>query len=229
MVPSFFRRVGCVGGGGLLIHLCFVAVIISVPLHPVLQISCEGAKAIATLLMKVGNKIRDLNLADNAIGVGGGKALGKALQLNTTLETLSLRLNRLLDDGASPVVLGLKANTSLKTLNLSNNELGSNASEALAEALRVNTTLESLYVTGNMLAEEGGRTLLEAAKANASLTTIDARSSGVSAEDVNEINRILKQRVDMQKRAAEAEKEKLLREQIDSATNAWRSRFYVGE
>ena len=179
--------------------------------------------------MKSGNRIKTLNLADNLIGAGGGKALAKSLQTNQTLESLSLRLNRLTDDGASPVLLSLKSNTVLIDLNMSNNELGSQSSEAMSEALRVNSTLQRLYITGNMLAEEGGKALLDVMKSNTSLSVVDARCSGVDDVDIEEINRLLKQRVDSQKRIKEAEKETIMREKTDAAVADWKHRFYLGE
>eukprot|EP01060_Flectonema_neradi_P011335 TRINITY_DN18425_c0_g1_i1.p1 TRINITY_DN18425_c0_g1~~TRINITY_DN18425_c0_g1_i1.p1 ORF type:complete len:276 (+),score=70.57 TRINITY_DN18425_c0_g1_i1:296-1123(+) len=199
------------------------------------KISDEGAKALATLLIKQsreqgeGRRILELNLTDNLVGVGGGKALGRALMLNNTLENLSLRLNRLTDEGGAPIIAGLKNNSSLKKLNLSNNELGCESTEALSDTLKANGTLEELHLTGNLIGEEGGKVLLDAARGNQSLTLLDVRAGGVTQQDIDEINSILKQRVDLKKRALEAEKEKILREETGYAVKDWRDRFYLGE
>ena len=163
------------------------------------------------------------------MGVGGGKALGRALMLNNTLENLSLRLNRLTDEGGAPIIVGLKNNSSLKRLNLSNNELGCESTEALADTLKANGTLEELHLTGNLIGEEGGKVLLDAARGNQSLTLLDVRAGGVMQQDIDDINSILKQRVDLKKRALESEKEKILREETDYAVKDWRDRFYLGE
>eukprot|EP01063_Lacrimia_lanifica_P023068 TRINITY_DN30563_c0_g1_i1.p1 TRINITY_DN30563_c0_g1~~TRINITY_DN30563_c0_g1_i1.p1 ORF type:complete len:568 (+),score=247.65 TRINITY_DN30563_c0_g1_i1:101-1705(+) len=199
------------------------------------KISDDGAKALATLLMRQGKAgqdecgIKHLDLADNLIGMAGGKALGRALSLNSSLRYLSLKLNHLTDEGGLPILVGVKSNESLNVLNLSNNELASQSVEALADTLKSNVSLEELYLAGNHFAEEGGKLLLDAVKLNDRLTHVDVRRSGVAEDDMDAINVLLKQRTDGHKRTYEEQKEEILRAETELAVRDWKERFYQGE
>ena len=48
-----------------------------------------------------------LNLSDNHVHADGGKYFGRALKLNSALETLNLRLNRLGDEGGKMLLDGM--------------------------------------------------------------------------------------------------------------------------
>ncbi|KAJ9451850.1 RAN GTPase-activating protein 1 [Diplonema papillatum] len=199
------------------------------------KISDDGAKAIATLLMKkssdgrAGLKVQHLDLGDNLLGVGAGRALGKALTVNTALRWLSLKLNSMTDEGGCPVILGIRQNASLTHLDLSNNELSLKCSEALAEVLPSNATLTELLLTGNTIGEEGGARLVDATRLNSSLTLLDVRAAGVSRDAAAAIGALLKERVDQQKSVDAVEREKVLRDDVSAAANDWRDRFYLGE
>lgn len=198
------------------------------------KIECDGAKALATLLMKQGkegqqgNKITELNLTDNLIRVPGAKALGKALMLNNVLRSLSLRLNRLTDDGGQAVVDGLKENKSLTMLNLSNNELGAESAQSFSDALKKNATLQHVVLTGNNFSEDAGKLLLEAVRSshNTSLTVMDCRMSGVAQHEIEVIGEILKSRIDKQKRTTEQVRERQLRDHVEREVKDWKQRFY---
>eukprot|EP01065_Artemidia_motanka_P026944 TRINITY_DN32182_c0_g1_i1.p1 TRINITY_DN32182_c0_g1~~TRINITY_DN32182_c0_g1_i1.p1 ORF type:complete len:608 (+),score=281.40 TRINITY_DN32182_c0_g1_i1:62-1825(+) len=198
------------------------------------KIECDGARALATLLMKqgkegqTGNKLTELDLTDNLIRVAGGRALGKALMLNSALRKLSVRLNRLTDDGGKAVVDGLKENRSLVRLNLSNNELGAESAQSFSDALKVNSTIRELLLTGNNFSEDAGKLLLDAVRCshNTSLTVMDCRASGVAQEEIEAINDLLKARVDKQKKLMEQVREKQLREHVEREVKDWKQRFY---
>eukprot|EP01062_Namystynia_karyoxenos_P065878 TRINITY_DN59928_c0_g1_i1.p1 TRINITY_DN59928_c0_g1~~TRINITY_DN59928_c0_g1_i1.p1 ORF type:complete len:620 (+),score=235.37 TRINITY_DN59928_c0_g1_i1:88-1860(+) len=198
------------------------------------KIECDGARALATLLMKQGkegqqgNKITDLDLSDNLIRVPGGRALGKALMLNGCLRKLSLRLNRLTDDGGKAVVDGLKENGSVRVLNLTNNELGAESAQSVSDALKCNTTVRELHLTGNNFSEDAGKLLLDAVRAmhNTSLVVMDCRASGVAVQDIEAINEILKARVDKQKKLVEQVRDNHLREHVEREVKDWKQRFY---
>ena len=58
------------------------------------------------------------------VGAAGAQAFAEALRANTTLQTLSLRYERIGDDGAQALADALRENTALQTLELSDNGIG---------------------------------------------------------------------------------------------------------
>eukprot|EP00966_Prymnesium_polylepis_P233291 5395266-Prymnesium_polylepis.1 len=71
-----------------------------------------GARALAKGIKKnAALKVLDLSTFANSIGVEGGTALAKALEVNTALTTLRLRGNRIGDDGVQALSDALMKNT----------------------------------------------------------------------------------------------------------------------
>ena len=58
----------------------------------------------------------------NKIGDEGGKAIGEALKVNTSLTQISLEGNKIGDEGGKAIGEALKVNTSLTEIHLSENE-----------------------------------------------------------------------------------------------------------
>lgn len=93
----------------------------------------------------------------------GAKHIAKALTENRALERLSLRLNRVGEEGGRALCEALCYSVALRSVNLSNNEMGPEAARMLADAMRVNQgALEGIDVSGNpaspclLREEEGG-------------------------------------------------------------------------
>ncbi|EQB77572.1 protein NLRC3 [Camelus ferus] len=105
----------------------------------------------------------------NFIQASAAKALGQALQLNTSLTSLDLQENAIGDEGASAVASALKANTALTALYLQVASIGALGAQALGEALAVNRTLEILDLRGNAIGVAGAKALANALKVNSSL------------------------------------------------------------
>ena len=59
-----------------------------------------------------------INLRYNKIGVEGGKAIGEALKVNTSLTEIDLYYNNIGDEGAKAIGEALKVNTSLTKIDL---------------------------------------------------------------------------------------------------------------
>ena len=119
-------------------------------------------RAMATLLPARGlNTVffGDLATVDlSRLDLGGaiGAAIGRALQVNTTLWRISLRDNKLGPEGGAALARALEHNTVLRQLSLRNNALGASGGAAIANALAANTTLLQLDLGNNGLGERGG-------------------------------------------------------------------------
>lgn len=91
-------------------------------------ITCgDGFKELVTsmLMTEENAQLTYLDLSGNRLDQNAGNILGKALRINNTLLTLSLRLNRLKDCGGWALLACLRENCSLQLINVSANGLGS--------------------------------------------------------------------------------------------------------
>ena len=98
---------------------------LSPPLDPTLT-DCRPLSHASSQIAKLLDErcvLISLNLCDNHVHADGGKYFGRAMKLNSSLETLNLRLNRLGDEGGKMLLEGVLENTSLTQLNLSCNAL----------------------------------------------------------------------------------------------------------
>jgi hypothetical protein len=116
------------------------------------KIKNQGARSIATVLASSTAQLSVLKLGNNKLGPGSGLCLGKALEVNTSLKHLDLRLNRLSDEGGCDLFNNLKNNTTLSVLDISGNYLGSKSVPSLAALLKRNDpTLSLIDVSCNKL------------------------------------------------------------------------------
>ena len=81
-------------------------------------ISAEGWDVLLREGVAKSVSLTDLNLSHNCLGGVGGKAVGKALRVNTVLRTLDLSGNDLGEVGGKAVGEAQRVNTVLQTLNL---------------------------------------------------------------------------------------------------------------
>jgi Ran GTPase-activating protein (RanGAP) involved in mRNA processing and transport len=174
-----------------------------------------GATAIGTILSKKDLAIREIDLSGNSIRAEGAKALGRALSTNTVITTISLRLNRLGDQGGASIFDRLKAqNKTLTSINVSHNQLGAESAKAISEFLHGNTTLICLDVSGNELQEEGGKMLAEAVTHAAALREVDARNCGLGEAEEACIQKHAQKRVQQLKAAETEALEQLMRDDV---------------
>ena len=119
-------------------------------------------RAMATLLPARGlntvffGDLATVDLPRLDLGGAIGAAIGRALQVNTTLWRISLRDNKLGPEGGAALARALEHNTALRQLSLRNNALGASGGAAIANALAANTTLLQLDLGNNGLGERGG-------------------------------------------------------------------------
>ena len=79
------------------------------------------------------------------------KALGEALESNTTLAHIYLPNNRIGDHGACDLAEAVEKNRSLLQIQLAANQIGDRGAQALSQALAKNATLETLHLSANSL------------------------------------------------------------------------------
>lgn len=75
--------------------------------------------------------------------------------------------------GAKALGHALQQNTSLVKLYLGGNAIGLEGAVCISDALQVNTTLKSLYLWGTGFGPQGARKIAQALSENTSLTLID--------------------------------------------------------
>ena len=136
------------------------------------QIGAAGAQAIGAAL-QVNQSLQSLNLEYNHIGAAGAQALGAALQVNQSLQSLNLECNRLGTVGAQALGAALQVNQSLQSLNLEGNNIGAAGAQAIGVALQVNQTLQELNLKYNHIGDVGAQALGAALQVNQSLQLLN--------------------------------------------------------
>jgi len=134
-----------------------------------------GVRAISRSLQSRKCLLEDLQLDSINIGEEGGKILGDALSINTSLVSLSLMCGEndisIGDDGLKALAVGLSHNSHLKQLNLSGNRaITSVGLRSLKQYLRSSLcALETLSVDFINFGDEGAYALADALGQNKSL------------------------------------------------------------
>lgn len=154
-------------------------------------IGCSGARALAKLMNN--SVLEEVDFHDNKIGDVGAKALGRALRSNTRIKSMNIRLNRFGDAGGKNFFKGVTGNDCLAELNIGSNSIGAAVVEALCGYLDHNAALTHLDITCNELGEEAGRRLLEALEGNVSLRSLDMRLTKFDKDTEYQISVILKE------------------------------------
>ena len=165
------------------------------------EIGAEGAAYLADAFGSPGSHVTELDLASNGLGDEGAAAIGAALstspsltilslegndirvdgvspsfgdslRVNTQLERLVLRLNKVGSAGVVAIADGCAENpaSGLLSIDLFGNGLGDTAAEALAAALRApGVQLQELGLAKNTIGNEGATALAQALESNAAL------------------------------------------------------------
>ena len=130
--------------------------------------------------LEVNQTLQSLNLKRNPIRATGAQALGVALQGNRTLQSLNLRCNQIDDAGAQALGEALRVNQTLQSLDLGYNQIGDAGAQALGEALQGNRTLQSLNLRCNQIGDAGAQVLGEALRVNQTLQSLDLGYNQIS-------------------------------------------------
>lgn len=131
------------------------------------NIGDSGARGISKLLANPNCKVATLKLSNNQISIDGVKCIGKALQINQSLENLDLRLNHLHDAGGNSFLVCIFKNRSLVSLDLSGNGLEMKSVLALAALLKLNIpSLTKLDFSCNKLGDYTAEKAVTSSTAN---------------------------------------------------------------
>jgi hypothetical protein len=132
-----------------------------------------GVTQIANLLGTNTFRVNILHLSGKNIGNCGIRALGRSLEQNQVLKSITLCLENVGSDGMKALFQALQRNKCLEYLCafkvLGDVVLGEDAAQALAAALTVNKSLKSLSLDGFCLKKEGVLSLAAAMETNHSL------------------------------------------------------------
>jgi len=140
----------------------------------------NALKEISTLkeLGLDGNENRSENLAP---------AIAYVVANNGLLEQLTLRNNRLNDDGVIMIAQSLCKHSKLKCLNLRNNSVTEKAAESLASVMSNNNGLEELYLGNNQL-QLGVTKLTTALKNISTLKVLDLNNNNMPEQAADELS-----------------------------------------
>ena len=136
------------------------------------DIGPQGGLAFAEALRTPGGRLASLVMVRCGLGPDGGRALGAALEVNTSLTRLDVTQNDLGTSGGIAFGAALATNTTLSSLTFTFNRIGFGLERsvgALAQSLRSNSSLERLCLAQNELGALGGRILGDALEANRGL------------------------------------------------------------
>ncbi|XP_032097153.1 leucine-rich repeat-containing protein 45 isoform X5 [Sapajus apella] len=145
----------------------------------------------ATLLLRglcANTVLRFLDLKGNNLRATGAAALGKLLQQNKSIQSLTLEWNNLgtWDDAFATFCGGLAANGTLQQLDLRNNQISHKGAEELALALKGNATLQQLGflpdLRWNNIGLLGGRALMNCLPSNRTLWRLDLAGNNIPGD-----------------------------------------------
>lgn len=122
--------------------------------------------------------VRHLGLSNNFISSEGAALLANILR-RRKIETLDLKLNPILSDGANEI-LALVGIIELSSLNISSCSFDESIEEALLYVLRKNKKLRQLNISINKLGEELGVKIHKELANNKILREFDVRAAGIS-------------------------------------------------
>ncbi|XP_003913643.1 leucine-rich repeat-containing protein 45 isoform X2 [Papio anubis] len=148
---------------------------------------CMLSEEGATLLLRglcANTMLRFLDLKGNNLRAAGAEALGKLLQQNKSIQSLTLEWNSLgtWDDAFATFCGGLAANGTLQQLDLRNNQISHKGAEELALALKGNTTLQQLDLRWNNVGLLGGRALMNCLPSNRTLWRLDLAGNNIPGD-----------------------------------------------
>ncbi|XP_044927906.1 leucine-rich repeat-containing protein 74A isoform X4 [Mustela putorius furo] len=115
-----------------------------------------------------------MNLNHHGLGPNGTKAIAIALVSNTSVVTLELADNSLMEEGLLSLVEMLQENYYLQEMNVSDNDLGLKGARIISEFLQRNiSSLWNLQLSGNNFRDESAELLCQALSANYQIKTLD--------------------------------------------------------
>lgn len=124
--------------------------------------------------------VRELDLACNAVGAAGARAVGAAL--DSGVEDIDLGNNAIGDEGAKFVAKALKENATTRKVHLAGNDIGAEGAWWIADAMCVNADVRWLDLGSNRVGDRGAEDIAEELKTNAGVRFLDLRRNDIGAQ-----------------------------------------------
>ncbi|XP_034498934.1 leucine-rich repeat-containing protein 74A [Ailuropoda melanoleuca] len=133
-----------------------------------------------------------VNLNHHGLGPNGTKAIAIALVSNTSVVTLELADNCLMEEGLLSLVEMLQENYYLQEMNISDNDLGLKGARIISEFLQRNTSsLWNLQLSGNNFRDESAELLCQALSTNYQIKTLDLSHNQFSDKGGEHVGQML--------------------------------------
>ncbi|XP_058595766.1 leucine-rich repeat-containing protein 74A isoform X4 [Neofelis nebulosa] len=140
-----------------------------------------------------------VNLNHHGLGPSGTKAIAIALVSNTSVVTLELADNWIMEEGTLSLVQMLQENYYLQDLNISNNDLGLKGASTISEFLQRNTSsLLNLQLSGNNFKDEAAELFCQAFSANYRIKTLDLSHNEFSDKGGEHLGQMLALNIGLQ-------------------------------
>ncbi|XP_019282805.2 leucine-rich repeat-containing protein 74A isoform X7 [Panthera pardus] len=140
-----------------------------------------------------------MNLNHHGLGPSGTKAIAIALVSNTSIVTLELADNCIMEEGTLSLVQMLQENYYLQDLNISNNDLGLKGASTISEFLQRNTSsLLNLQLSGNNFKDEAAELFCQAFSANYRIKTLDLSHNEFSDKGGEHLGQMLALNIGLQ-------------------------------
>lgn len=133
--------------------------------------------------------LTSLDLAGCNIGNAGAVALGRSLEHNTNLESLSLSYNLISPVGAVPLLS--QGATRVRMLDLRYNSIGDDGADAIAQILPKNPNLQNLTLRNNFIGPVGAATIAEALETNETVEHLDLSTNAIGKAGAAAISKML--------------------------------------
>ncbi|XP_037690956.1 leucine-rich repeat-containing protein 74A [Choloepus didactylus] len=140
-----------------------------------------------------------MNLNHHGLGPKGIKAIAIALVSNTTIVSLELEDNCIMEEGILSLVEMLQENYYLQEMNISDNNLGLEGARIISEFLQRNTSaLWHLQLSGNNFKEESAEFFYQALSANYRIKKLDLSHNEFSDKGGEQLGQMLALNVGLQ-------------------------------
>uniref|UniRef100_A0A8D1E4E6 Leucine rich repeat containing 74A n=1 Tax=Sus scrofa TaxID=9823 RepID=A0A8D1E4E6_PIG len=147
----------------------------------------HGTKAIAIALVS-NTTVLTLELADNCIMEEGILSLVEMLQENYYLQ----EMNNFKEESAELFCQALSVNYRIRTLDLSHNQLSDKAGEYLGQMLALNSGLQSLDLSWNHFCTHGAVALCNGLRVNVALKKLDLSMNSFGNEGASALGEVLR-------------------------------------
>ena len=161
------------------------------------NINNNGAVNIAKAI-QMNTTLQTLDMSNNKISDDGVIAISDYLKRNSLLEKLNLSKNKITDKGANMIAEALQLNTTLKQLDLSINKIFGDGATAISNILITNKSLQELNMSKNEITNKGAKMIAEALQLNTTLKQLDLSINKIFDDGATAISDVLKGNITLQ-------------------------------